>query len=102
MKTHKLPRTDSIQELARFWDTHDLTDFEDELKEVAVPAFGADESISLQLQSRDAKAVRRLAKSKGVSQAELVREWVLERLGRHKGDARVRSASARKSTVASG
>jgi hypothetical protein len=31
MSTDKLPRTDSIQELARFWDTHDLTEFEDDL-----------------------------------------------------------------------
>lgn len=34
MKTEHLPKTDSIQELAQFWDTHDLTDFEDELEEV--------------------------------------------------------------------
>jgi hypothetical protein len=37
MKKSKLPKTDSIQELAAFWDTHDLTDFEDELEEVAEP-----------------------------------------------------------------
>ena len=35
----KLPRTDSVSELAEFWDTHDLTDFEDELEEVAEPIF---------------------------------------------------------------
>jgi len=29
MKTEALPQTDSIQELAEFWDKHDLTDFED-------------------------------------------------------------------------
>ena len=34
MKIPKIPHTDSIAELARFWDTHDLTDFEDELEEV--------------------------------------------------------------------
>jgi hypothetical protein len=39
MKTSKLPRTDSIQELAKFWDTHDLTDFEGELEEVTEPVF---------------------------------------------------------------
>ena len=39
MKHSKLPNTDSIQELSEFWDTHDLTDFEDELAEVAKPAF---------------------------------------------------------------
>lgn len=42
MKTSKLPRTDSIQELARFWDTHDLTDFDDELEEVTEPVFVRD------------------------------------------------------------
>jgi len=47
MKTKTLPRTDSIQELARFWETHDLTDFEDELEEVAGPVFGRDDSIRL-------------------------------------------------------
>ena len=35
MKKPKLPNTDSIQKLAQFWDTHDLTDFEEELEEVA-------------------------------------------------------------------
>ena len=39
MKKSKLPKTDSIQELAEFWDTHDLTDFEEELEEVAEPVF---------------------------------------------------------------
>ena len=29
----EIPRTDSIQELAAFWQRHDVTDFEDELEE---------------------------------------------------------------------
>lgn len=33
----KLPQTDSIQELAAFWDSHDVTDFEDELIEITEP-----------------------------------------------------------------
>src|SRR5262245_42626287 len=44
MKTPKLPSTDSIQELAKFWDTHDLTDFEEELAEVTEPVFVRDKS----------------------------------------------------------
>ncbi len=32
-------QTDSIQELAQFWDTCDLTDFEDQLEEVTAPVF---------------------------------------------------------------
>lgn len=90
MKTSKLPRTDSIQELARFWGTHDLTDFEDELEEVTEPVFSSDDSIRLHLQSRDANAVRRLAESKGVSQAELIRQWVLQKLGRRKRSGQAR------------
>jgi hypothetical protein len=39
MKKSKIPKTDSIQQLAKFWDTHDLTDFADELGEVAEPVF---------------------------------------------------------------
>lgn len=34
-----LPETDSIQELASFWDSHSLTDFEDALEEVREPVF---------------------------------------------------------------
>ncbi len=40
MKKSIIPKTDSIQELAEFWDTHDLTDFEEELVEVEEPVFG--------------------------------------------------------------
>ena len=35
----KIPETDSIRELAAFWDTHDLTDFQDELEEVSESVF---------------------------------------------------------------
>jgi hypothetical protein len=84
MKTEKLPKTDSIQELARFWETHDLTDFEDELEEVTEPAFAGGDSIRLHLRSRDANAVRRLAESKGISQAELIGQWVLQKFARRK------------------
>jgi hypothetical protein len=39
MKSNKLPKSDSITELAKFWDTHDLTDVEGELEEVTQPPF---------------------------------------------------------------
>jgi hypothetical protein len=40
----KLPNSDSIQELAVFWDSHDVTDFEDELVEVPDRVFARRES----------------------------------------------------------
>ena len=80
MKTEALPQTDSIQELAQFWDTHDLTDFEDELEEVTEPAFERCSVIALQLENGEAEAVRKLAEERGVADAELIHRWVREKI----------------------
>jgi hypothetical protein len=80
MKTQRLPQTDSIQELAHFWDTHDLTDFEDELEEVTEPVFEPTTVIPLNLESDEAEAVRRIAEAKGIADAELIRGWVREKI----------------------
>jgi predicted DNA binding CopG/RHH family protein len=82
MKKSKLPKTDSIQKLAEFWDTHDLTDFEDELEEVAEPVFVRGTAIKVPLESREVKAVEQMAQAKGVSREELIRAWVLQKLAR--------------------
>jgi hypothetical protein len=82
MKKSKPPRTDSIQKLAEFWDTHDLTDFEHELQEVPEPVFVRGSAINVPLEPRDIAVVERLARSKGVSPAQLVRSWVLRRITR--------------------
>lgn len=75
-----LPQTDSIQELARFWDTHDLTDFEDQLEEVPESVFERNTVLQIQLQPEEIELVKELARSKGVDSVTLIREWVLERL----------------------
>jgi hypothetical protein len=64
MKTHP-PQTDSIEELTRFWDTHDLTDFEDQLEEVAEPIFvcEAEAAMQIHLPPKMVEAVKRIAKS---------------------------------------
>ena len=84
MTMSNLPKTDSIKALAAFWDTHDLTDFEDELEEVTEVVFERKSSavVEVHLQSQEAESIERIAKSKGISQEALVREWVLERLHR--------------------
>ncbi|RKU14862.1 hypothetical protein C6503_14330 [Candidatus Poribacteria bacterium] len=78
MDRTKIPQTDSIQELADFWDTHDLTDFEDELEEVSESVF--DSTVSVQLAPEELEAIETLAKSRGISPANLIREWVVERI----------------------
>ena len=81
MKRMKIPQTDSIEELARFWDTHDLTEFEDQLKEVTEPVFERKmEPVLVPLQRQEIEAVRRVAESRGVEYSVLIRDWVLEKL----------------------
>ena len=82
MNTPKIPPTDSIAELARFWDTHDLTDFEDELEEVPESVFErpAGETVMIHLPAAEVEAVKRLAKAKGMEHTALIQEWVREKL----------------------
>lgn len=88
MKKSRLPKTDSITRLAKFWDTHDLTDFENELEEVREPVFARGEAITVPLAKQEVNAVSRLARSKKISPEELVRSWVLEHLERQNGSRR--------------
>ena len=81
MKTEALPQTDSIQELARFWDTHDVSDFEDELEEVTEPVFERRRVIALNLETEEAEAVKKLAESQGIADADLIHGWVREKIG---------------------
>ena len=82
MKPPKIPHTDSIAELARFWDTHDLTDFEDELEEVPEPIFErrTEETVTIHISTEEVEAVKRLAQARGMEHTALIREWVLEKL----------------------
>ena len=78
----RVPNTDSIQELAQFWDTHDATDFEEDLEEAARPVFvrakGA--SLSIELQPTEAQHLKKIARSKGVKETTVLRQWIRERL----------------------
>ncbi len=82
MKKSKIPTTDSIQKLAEFWDNHDLTDFEDQLEEVAEPVFVRGTAIKVSLEVREIEGVEQMAQAKGVSREELIRAWVLQKLAR--------------------
>ena len=92
MKARKIPSTDSIEELARFWDTHDLTEFADQLEEVGEPVFERESStaVTVHLSPHEAKAVRQAAKNKRVREATLLRRWVIEKLHASSASARRR------------
>jgi len=79
----KIPRTDSIQELARFWQNHDITDFEDDLEEVHEAVFDREQVVvGVLLTTDEYEAIRHAAALRGVEEAELIHEWVKERLAR--------------------
>ncbi len=75
--TANLPNTDSIKELASFWDVHDLTDFDDELEEITESVFERGGTvIRIPLTAQQASALAALAQSRGVDSASLIQEWV--------------------------
>ena len=80
----KLPDTDSIQELAAFWDTHDLTDFDEDLEEVTEPVFARSKgsSLSIDLKPAEAQRLKKIARSKGLKESTVARQWIVERLQR--------------------
>lgn len=80
MTSPEIPQTDSIQELARFWDKHDLSDFEDQLEEVTEPVFERRTVVKIHLQPAEIEAVKDMAQSKGIGSVELIREWILEKI----------------------
>ncbi len=82
MKARKIPCTDSIEKLARFWDTHDLTDFTDQLEEVVDLVFerASGTAVTVHLRPDEAKAVTQVAKTKRVRESTLLRRWVIEKL----------------------
>jgi CopG antitoxin of type II toxin-antitoxin system len=83
MKASQLPKTDSIAELASFWESHEITEFDDQLEEVTDPVFERRDEmpIVLRLEPEEARVVVEIARSRGVPETELLREWVLEKLG---------------------
>jgi hypothetical protein len=82
MKGKRIPETDSIDELAKFWDTHDLTEFEDQLEAIPEPVFQGKPGarVTIHLNAAELESLRRAAIERGLEEASLVREWVLERL----------------------
>ena len=81
-KAQRLLDTDSVEELASFWDRHDLTDFERDLEEVIEPVFVRAKGVSVRIELRPAEAqhLKKIARSKGVRETTVLRRWVLERL----------------------
>lgn len=82
VRKQRLPDTDSVEKLAGFWDHHDLTDFQHALEEVREPVFvraqGA--SVSIELGPAEAQQLQKIARSKGVRETTVLKQWIRKRL----------------------
>ncbi|HLZ69391.1 MAG TPA: CopG family antitoxin [Dehalococcoidia bacterium] len=77
----RIPAFASREEEAAFWDTHDVTDYLDELRPVKVHfARNLSEGITIRLDAETLATLREQAHKKGIGPTTLVRMWILERL----------------------
>lgn len=80
---NRIPRFSSLREEAEFWDTHDFTDYLDEMKPVEVRfAKSLSEGITVRFDCKTLAKLRGTARAKGIGPTTLIRMWVLERLQR--------------------
>jgi len=80
MNVQKIPQTDSIQELAHFWDSHDLTEFEEQLEEVTEQVFERETVVQIRWQPQQIEAVKEVARSRGINYVELIQQWILAKV----------------------
>ena len=82
-RASRIPEFRSIEEEAEFWETHDLTEFEDEWEEVTDVEFArayVPNSIVVQFDAPTVVALRELALARQIGISTLVRQWVADRL----------------------
>ena len=77
----RIPEFANREQEAEWWDTHDITDYLDELKPVKVRfAKNLCEGITIRFDPETLAILRQEAKKKGMGPTTLARMWVLERL----------------------
>lgn len=82
-KSSKIPRFKTLEDEAAFWDTHSVTDFEDEMEDVDM-VFELDkpreETLIVRVQKNMKTRMQYIARRKGLNVSTLARMWLLERL----------------------
>lgn len=70
------------EQVAEFWETHDSTDYVDQMEEADVQVEVPEDYrvISLRLDAKDIESVKTIARKKGVPYTVLLRMWIKERL----------------------
>lgn len=78
-----IPEFKNRKEEARFFDTHDMVDYQHEFKTLKANfAKNLSEGITIRLDPKTLSELRTLAKQKGLGPTTLARMWVMEHLRR--------------------
>ena len=82
MRKKTIPKFKSEQEEVRFWKTHSITEFEDDLVEVKNMRFRkpSKQLISLRIDGHMIASLKESAAKKGLGYLTLIRMWIAERL----------------------
>lgn len=79
----RIPELKTREEAREFWDTHDLTDYLEDLELVEEEIFirpKKKQIVSIRMERRLVEILKELAARRGLPYSALVRSWILERL----------------------
>ena len=76
-----VPSFTNREEEATFWDTHDVSDYWDELKQIKLKVSkNLSKGITIRFDEETLEILRQQAHRKGIGPTTLARMWILERL----------------------
>jgi len=79
-KRKKIPEFKSLEEFQDFWDKHDLTEFEDKLKEVSIKVDLKRSKNLVTIDPEILKRIRKTAAQKGLKTESLINIWLQEKI----------------------
>jgi len=82
-KVKKIPEFQSIAEEAQFWDTHEVTDYLSQMKEVKMkydPLAPKEKILTIRIQSALKKRLEEIARDYGVNLSTLLRIWCIDKI----------------------
>ena len=85
-KKTKVPKLKTYEEEAHFWDTHNVTDFEDETENVDIVfelSKPRNETLMVRIQKDFKEKLEKVARRKGLNVSTLARMWLMEKLQTH-------------------
>lgn len=78
-KQNRVPEFASGEEAAEFWDTHDFTDYLDEVKVISVKFSDViEQAVIVRFDSDTFDKLHRMASKRGVFPDALIHDWVVE------------------------